>query len=241
MNILNLTFNIPLHPGEIPAFRSCIVDIVGKEYEVFHNHDNSGSDTSYLHWGYPLVQYSVRKGLATIIAIEEGAEIIQKVLLPKISSELNFAGKVRPILGLRINGGIHNWKILDHHQQYGLMGWLALNKTNYLEWKTSQTQKSRGEILNRCITGHLRVIGKVLGVEDLNQITGNVLQVDNQKRISWHGTQLVRFNAMIESNLPLPIGINIGRAAAFGFGEVMPVSVYKKITSLRPQPALVEF
>ncbi len=229
MRILTLSLNIPLHPGDLPAFRGGIVELVGQEHHIFHNHDNALPDADHHHWGYPLVQYAVRRGRATLIGLGAGADALQQVLIPKLFGQLQFAGREYGFKGLQLQECHHDWQLLEAPQLFGLYGWLALNKVNYEDWKSNTIPEARQAILERALTGHLRVLAKAVGIRELEQVFGKVVQVDNQKRATFHGTQLVRFHALVASTLSLPHGINIGRAAAFGFGEILPVRVYQNM------------
>jgi hypothetical protein len=64
-----------------------------------------------------------------------------------------------------------------------------------------------------------------LGLADMKPfISAQIQAVTNQKRVQWHGVQLVRFDVRFASRLLLPPGIGIGRCAAFGFGELRAVT-----------------
>ena len=76
-----------------PQFRAAIIEQVGLEHDLFHNHDG----IKHFHWDYPLIQYSVRKGCATIIGLQQGAKAVQQLLLPKLSGELTFGGHSYPL------------------------------------------------------------------------------------------------------------------------------------------------
>jgi len=235
MRILTLTLDLPLHPGDISAFRSCIADIAGREHEIFHNHDNAIEHSGHHHWGYPLVQYAVRRGQAAIIGLGEGADAIQQLLIPKLPGQLQFAGRCHWLAGLRLDEQRHRWELLETPQEYGLLGWVALNHDNYVEWKAAEEAGKRKAVLERALTGQLKVAAKAAGLENLSPVKGELLRVDNQKRVAWHGTYLIRFHALISSTLALPIGIGIGRSAAFGYGEVLPAMVYQRMMSRAPK------
>lgn len=240
MRILTLTLDLPLHPGDISAFRSCIAEIAGPEHEIFHNHDNAIEGAGHHHWGYPLVQYAVRRGQAAIIGLGAGADAIQQLLIPRMPGQLKFAGRTHWLTGLQMKEQRHRWELLETPQEYGLLGWIALNPGNYAEWKASEEPGSRKAVLERALTGQLRSAAKTAGIAELGPISGEVLRVDNQKRVQWHGTYLVRFHALVRSTLALPAGIGIGRLVAFGYGEAVPAAVYQRIVSRFPKPAGLE-
>lgn len=232
MHILHLNLNIPLLPYEIPALRGSIVELVGREHEIFHNHANAEGPEKH-HYDYPLVQYSVHRGQAHLIGIGRGAEAIRQHLMPKLFGTLHLAGRSHELTDVNAKNIQHEWKVTEEAQAYGLRGWLALNARNYQDWKATSLDVARLAVLNRAMTGHLRVMAKAMGVDSIDQIHGQVLRVDNQKRIQFLGTQFVRFHVLFNSTLVLPHHIGLGRSAAFGFGEVQPVAVYQKYTQRR--------
>ena len=241
MLITKLNFDIPLHAGDIPLFRSSIIELVGRENEIFHNHDNSSDSEGYYHFGYPLVQYAVRKGRATIIGLGKGAEAIYQQLLPKLGKGMALAGQQVPISHYHIQQQEHLWEIRESPKEYGLYGWIGLNKTNYRKWKELSDSLSRQEILSKALTGHIRSIGKTVGLDEPKQVVGEVLEVNNQKRVRWHKTELIRFHVRFRTNSPLPCGVGVGRCAAFGYGQVLPIEVYRSILMQKPELMTEEF
>ena len=238
MRIQTLTFNFPFHAGNIRAFRSAIIDTIGWQSHLFHNHDNSTGQPHY-HWGYPLVQYAVRRGKAAIIGIGPGAKALEQELIPKMPDSLWMLDQKYAINRYQMDVLDHQWAITDVPVQYGIQGWLALNHINFKAWKATENDLARQAILSKALTGHLRSIVKQVSQFPANLIKAEVLQVDNQKRIEWHQIPLVRFNVIFEANVLLPKGIGIGRCAAFGFGELLPIDQYKKWQARFPKKMYV--
>lgn len=219
MRLLTIVLNIPLHPGDLPAFRACIAELAGFDNTLFHNHTPEAPATDR-SWAYPLVQYAVRRGKAAIIGIGDGATAIRSKLLPQLEGTLNFAGKSYPLGAYDIQLEDYQPEVLPFSQPFSLFGWLALKGDSYRNWKQAATEEERQTILSRALTGQLRALAETLGVPDHKSIVAQVTSVANCKKISWHGADLIRFDVEAKANLALPAGINIGRAAAFGFGEV---------------------
>jgi len=229
MQLLTITLPCPLHPGNIPAFRSAIIELVGQEQHLFHNHDNRQPGADHHHYGYPLIQYQVRRGMATILGLNEGVQAIEQYLLPRLRPELEFAGQTHTLEGYHLHPHEYALQLSERPQVFGLQGWLALNTENYSRWKATEDEVERKKILSSALTGHLRSLMETLGtVAWRSLVEARVLQVDQQKCIQWHGTELVRFDVLAESNLRFPAGIGIGRVAAFGFGEVMSEKAYAR-------------
>jgi len=232
MQLTTLTLNISLHPSDLSAFRASIIEVVGREHHLFHNHDNSeGKD--HHHWGYPLIQYSVRHGQATITGINEGSTAIKRLLIPQLSDHLEIKGQSFPIMDFNLKARAIevNWQ--SEPRTYGLAGWLALNKENYRMWKISEDEEIRKMVLSQALTGQLRALAEGLQLDHPKQAVGRVLRIDNQKKIQWHEVSLIRFDVLMQCNLHIPTGLNLGRIAAFGFGEIMHPSQYQAYQNSR--------
>ncbi len=227
MHLSTLNIDLRLHPGDLPGFRACIAERAGFEHTGFHNHRPDRKDTDR-DWTYPLIQYAVRRGKATVIGLGDGAAAIRQHLLPKMEGSLTFAGQTHPITGFECRDMSYIPEILPENQPFVLSGWLALHKHNYGSWKAAASEAERLELLSRALTGHLRCFAEAMGVPDHKAVVGRILRVDGQKKISWHGVSLVRFDVLATANLLPPTGIGLGRAAAFGFGEVCDAARYER-------------
>jgi len=233
MHLTTLTLNIPLHPATIPIFRGSIIELLGKEHHLFHNHDNSQGQDHH-HWGYPCIQYAVRRGRVTIIGIGEGSEAIKRILIPRLPDELSMAGYTYPIGDYRMKSQIMETAWQTQPQRYGLSGWLALNKDNYQRWKTTMDEDVRRKVLNQALTGHLRCLAGALQLPEPKRAIGEVLRIDNQKKVRWKkGLHLVSFDVLIQCNLNLMPGLGLGRIAAFGYGEMMSEGYYRAYRNSR--------
>ena len=155
-----------------------------------------------------------------------GAEALLQHLLPKLPSSLVLGGQEHPLGNCDVKIQEVELRLDDSPHSFGVCGWLALNTKNYASWKHHTDDQLRLNLLDQALTGHLRSMAERLGMPDFKQITGRVQRVDNQKRIRWHGAELVRFDVLAETNLHFPWGIGLGRVAAFGFGESLAVNDY---------------
>lgn len=228
MQILTLQFDFPLHPGNLSGFRAAIAELVGLEQEAFHNHKNTSEQPQY-HWNYPLIQYQVRRGQATITAMGKGRDLIYQHLIPKLPVALAFAGKTHRLGNFKIYEHEYNWTVAAQPFTYGLVHWLALNSNNYTNWQKTDSETTRQVILNKALTGHLRAFAEAVDVPGTDMIHGTVLRVDRIKKMTWHGQAFVGFDALIQSNLSLPQGPGLGRCVAFGFGELVREQQYNRL------------
>lgn len=56
MRSLTITLNLRMPAWEIPNLRAAIAERVGKEYELFHMHNNNPEENWDYHTHYPLMR-----------------------------------------------------------------------------------------------------------------------------------------------------------------------------------------
>lgn len=244
MQILKLTFDFSLAGTLIPNFRAAICEVVGRQSLLFHNH---GADDTYKR-DYPLIQYSIRRGRASIIGIGEGAVSILTELLPRLPDQLLINNQPYSTANYRVK--MRQWEpqLVNEGFCFGLIGWVGLNQENYRAWKDLEGKEAAQRmLLGRALTGHIRALADGLQLPDHKQYEAEVLAVDDFHAINWHRTDFVRFHLRANSNLVLPTGINLGRMVAFGFGEVLSPAAYgeelkhraQKLKSKKGQKAII--
>ena len=227
MQLFQVQIPVPFHPGNLRALRAAIAERVGFEHELFHQHDNRQGG---YHWNYPLIQYSVRRGEIQIIGINQGAKALKEQLLPRLGTSLILMGEKLNIPACTFRERKAKVALSPQRKICGLRNWLALNQTNYRAWQKCVDREERAVILNRALTGHLRLLAKGLGVKELDHIHGKVVQINQRKRVYWKNVPMIQFQALVQTNLDYPREINLGRLAAYGYGEQLTISQYTRLT-----------
>ena len=222
MKIRTIYLNLPLHPGDLTKLRGAIVERLGREAQLFHNHAVDPDAPSPFTWDYPLIQYGVARGQAKLVGLGEGADILATKLIPELLTPWMIGGKRFEEIDFRTKSRDWKWILdMDLHQ-YELQGWLALNKANYRTWKQLDgDEEAQKSLLTQCLTGQLRAMGETLGMPWYKGIKAEVVELLRKKKSNWHNNDFIKFDVVIETPLQLPIGIHVGRAAAFGFGRVL--------------------
>ena len=238
--MIHLTLTLPfrLAPYQLPALRGAVNELLGQQEIGFHNHDNRPEAATPYRWNYPLIRYTLWRGRACVQGIgAEGAALLSTKLLPALLAQdrLGVAGRNYPVAGFRLEQHRHDLRLTDQTRVFNLHRWVALNQDNYRNWKNLEHRPAaRQELLGRVLTGHLRLLAEALAPElPTEAITAEVLHVDHQKRVRWHGTQLVAFNVRAQSRLLPPPHLGLGRLVAFGFGEVTNSKQYERLTHQR--------
>ena len=222
MKIRTLYLDLALQPGDLPNLRGAVVERIGRDLQLFHNHSVDPNAASPLDWGYPLIQYGLDRGRATITGIAKGADALADALVPHLLSPWTIKGKYYEEINFKTETVDWDWSLEMEPQTCKLSGWLALNKANYRRWKHMDGIEDEEMILlSQCLTGQLRSLGESLGMPWYKNIHAEVVSILRKNKIRWHHTNLLKFDVLIETNLKLPKGIHVGRAAAFGFGKVM--------------------
>ena len=237
MQIVQLQFPFRLHAGDIPGFRAAIAETVGIGQTLFHNHDNREQGESAYHWAYPLVQYSVRGGQACVTGAGQGAQAIIRHLLPLLPDVLYIQGIPYATTGYRFITRDWEPEWLETPKTIGLYHWLPLNANNYQRWKDLEGQEqARQELLQQCLYGHFRSLLRHLApTVDTMPLEVAITAIQEVKRVQWHQTQLVRMNIQARTNLLPPRDLGLGRCAAFGFGEPMPLQKWEMLVQSRQE------
>ena len=217
---LALTFRLPIYPRQIPAWRGAFIEMAGWEADLLHNHQNNEDAQGFIY-RYPLVQYRVRNGLASIFALNEGIEAVQQVLFSK-KWEVNWRG--RPT-GLIIDNQPERQSYtleLGPTRRYHIHQYLALNAENYHQWQQCAGLIERARLLERVLRGHLLSCMWGLGWKGTEQVQVQVQEIRRSKPLPYHGQELLAFELIFDTNVDLPPGIAIGKAVSHGFGWVFP-------------------
>ena len=92
IRILSVTFDTEIAAHETPAFRGAVIEKVGLEHELFHNHNNDPQARVAYHYRYPLVQHKRWRRKPSIVFIDKGVDQAQHFFMQP-DWRLDFAGR----------------------------------------------------------------------------------------------------------------------------------------------------
>lgn len=201
---------------------------------LLHNHYADGTTRHR----YPLVQYKVLGGVPTLVALNEGAELLNSLfLLMKTLSIDNPAastvdggarpGDARPeepqtyeinakhISSQRVEIGYAE----ELHTYRFETLWMGLNQENYREY--SQTDLSaQTALLNKIAVGNVLSFFKAMNVF-LEPQQRLMAKLDVQpKTTQFKNQRMLAFTGRLIVNAELPDGIGLGKAVSRGFGTI---------------------
>jgi hypothetical protein len=212
---LFVQFDDSLAAWQIPSFRGAVIEKVGRENFLFHQHH---AEEGFMYQ-YPVIQYKSIQQKPSLLCLGEGVDEIHK------------------FFGLRnwdvtINGEKHHLKIhrLDMNNltinvwekqfRYSIQNWLALNGDNYRRYQSINSLTERVQLLERLLTGNILSFAKGIEWQVERPVKVQLQEVKSEKIIRYKGVPLLAFDVLFRCNVFLPNYLGLGKSASHGFGIV---------------------
>ena len=216
LNILTIQFANEIAAHEVPLFRGAIIAALGQESSVLlHNHDESN-----YRYSYPLIQYKRLNGKAAIVCIQEGLQVMGKVVVEEwmpvcLGETHKMLLQVEDVKFMQHELDLE----LEPRQQYALHNWLPLNSDNYKKYKETDSLAERVRMLERILTGNLLSMASGLGIYVESNISVYITNLCSKPHmVSYKGVKMMAFDLTFKTNLSLPSYIGIGKGNSLGFG-----------------------
>jgi len=241
---LTIQFSQSLKAYDLQSFRGAIIEramqlqpqfeAAGLPTDLWHQHKQA--DTEKLHYRYPLIQYQLKQGKASITAIGEGVAAL-KLWLQNNNQPINWAGrKVQlSLLGFPAEQQV-TVSITNKQTTYRLYKWIALNQQQYKQYAQAPDFIVKTKILQQCLQNHLVALSFTLlpqnvlntpHAQNTQIIKSTLIDLTGQKIVNVYGNKLLAFDVVFSTNLKLPNFIGIGKAVSIGFGKQQPLGLYK--------------
>ena len=192
---------------------------IGREFEkypILHNHYGEGK----FLYSYPLVQYQIIDGQASILGIEEGAEILKEIY-PKIT-ELKLGDSYYKVEDHLLFDKEYDVNATNEEIQYKFVNpWLALNTENFQKYNQIKDWKERKIMLNKILVGNILSMSKGLGI-----IVNKRIHVkSNLERCptEYKAVNMLGFTGEFKVNFKIPDFFGFGKGVSQGFGTVVQV------------------
>ena len=182
---------------------------------LLHNHYETGE----FRYNYPLVQYKVLNRVPTLVALNEGAQLLTQLFLR--IRELNIDGQVYKVQSKNIKSEQVEAGYSEVLHEYSFLTlWMGLNQQNHLKYTREDTSEGRQKILNRIIIGNVLSFFKGL---DIYLEPGQRLMTRcnmEEKSTRFKDKDMMAFSGSFVMNAALPSGIGLGKAVSRGFGTI---------------------
>ena len=182
--------------------------------ELLHNHYADGQ----LRYAYPMVQYKVLNKTPTLIALNEGAELLTALFL-KIKTiktdENEYSINTKNIENKKISIGYSNEL---HNYRFQTL-WMALNQKNYNSY-VKMDAKDKSKLLDKILTGN--ILSFLKNMEIFLDSTERVLVKTSttEKMTMFKGQKMMAFSGSFVTNVILPENIGLGKSVSRGFGTI---------------------
>lgn len=214
IKVLTVIFDNEFKSFEIPALRGAIVEKVGKENILFHNHLKNG-----FLYKYPLIQYKSISGRPAIMCIEYGVDEIHKYFEQKDWSV--FIGEKHLTMKIdKLNLNQFTMQVWDKMFQYRIRNWIALNQSNVEKYNNLESLKEKISFLEKTLTANIISFAKGIQWDVDKQIKLNIKGMEEPRPVSLKGKKLLGFNLEFSTNVFLPNYIGLGKSVSKGYGVV---------------------
>ncbi len=218
LSLLSVTFDTHIDPRDIPAFRGAVIERVGLNHGIFHNHKVDEAGRVHSEYRYPKVQYKVTGQFPSILFIEEGVEEAGH-FFTRPDWSLSF-GRRRYFANVReLQHQFYPISVTDEPYVYRLRRWMGLNQKNN-QLFSNLGSKEQKDLLNRILAGN--ILGFATGVGHLFERRFDV-EIDEILFSSFQdykGIKARTFDIQFTSNVLLPPKVGLGKGASVGFGVV---------------------
>ncbi len=214
IKVLTVVFEGKFKPHEIPSFRGAIVEKVGRDNILFHNHLKNG----YLY-KYPLIQYKSISGSPAIVCIDDGVDEIHKYFQSK-SWSIHINSRELEMKIHSLNLSQFTMQVWDKMFNYKIRNWIALNQINIGKYKQIEGLAERILFLEKTLIGNIISFAKGISWDVTQPIIIRIKNIEEPKPLKLKQSTLLGFNVEFSSNVIIPNYIGLGKGASKGFGVV---------------------
>ncbi len=216
LKYLRVEFDGDIRPHEIPAFRGALVEKVGKERDVFHNHKKPNG----FIYRYPLVQYKSIRRQASLLCIDFGVEEIHHFFQNKDWS-LEISGRKLNMNISRLDMKQYNLQAWDKLFHYNIRNWIALSQDSYRDYQAFENLANRIRFLETKLVGNILSFAKGVDWHVDKKIEAHIKDLHDPRWVNLKGKKVLGFNLDFSSNVFLPNFIGLGKSVSLGYGTVV--------------------
>lgn len=216
LRILSVTFDTPIDPWELRAFRGAVAAKAGYQHEYFHNHDN---DSGGFHYRLPLIQYKQDHGRPMLVCLNEGIEELHHFFSqPDWTLDLN--GRNAPVRIHKLDVKQFQLGVREKPYRYHIRQWIGLNEDNYGTYSRLTGIVERLFLLEKVLQNQVVNLLKQLDCFPEEPVSVKLLQLKDERWVSFKGVKVLAFSMEFETNVLLPDYVGLGKGCSSGWGVV---------------------
>ncbi len=218
IRILEVSFDTHIQPYQLPQFRGAIINKVGFEHDLFHNHDKEKNN---FYNRYPLIQYKLdtNKGQMRpmILCVENGIEEAFH-FFSKSDLTVNIKGIQYELKIARLNVNTYTINTEQTTNSYHLHKWQALNRDAYKEYCQIESSSLKLLFLEKRLQTHIRSFASGVGCRYEQPLSIEITNVLKTEWINFKNIKILAFTVDFKTNISLPDYIGLGKGSALGYG-----------------------
>nr|NQU89438.1 hypothetical protein [Bacteroidota bacterium] len=220
IRILIVVFDTEIKGYEIPAFRGAIVEKVGRDSILFHNHINGNG----FLYKYPLIQYKCLNRKPAIVCVELGVDEIHKYFENK-SWDIQISDRWLNMKIDRLNLNQFTMQVGNKRWEYTITNWIALNQENYQKYLTIESLAGKLLFLENILKANILSFAKGIDWMVDKPVEISIKDLRKARPVTLKGNKVMGFNADFSSNVFLPNYIGLGKSVSMGFGVVKSLNI----------------
>lgn len=214
--ILIIKFKNPLYKHEIEMFRGAILNKIKNNSNIlFHNHTENG-----FRYAYPLIQYKRINQKAAIVCMDEGVDVIGKVL-SVCNDEVLLGNRKYQMEVDEVQSVKFDFHISDKLVEYNIENWIPLNQSNLEKYNTLHGIADKCNFLENILVGNILSLAKGLGIHLDSMINCHILQINDTGFQTFKGVQFLSLDLIFTTNVCLPDFVGLGKGTSLNHGTVV--------------------
>lgn len=224
IRVVKIVFDTELKDYEIPAFRGAIIDLVGREHVIYHNH--LGDDK--FHYKYPVIQYKKVGRKACLVCIKEGVDEIHQFFL-RNEGKIKIGNDQRTLLVENVQINSYGMDVTDQFQNYAIQKWLPINTANFKKFEEFESLIDQIQFLEKVLIGNILSMAKGLDWHVDKPIEVKITNIRNQYLSKLKGQQVLTFDLDFKTNVFLPYDMGLGKSTSLGYGTINKATIKKSM------------
>jgi hypothetical protein len=215
IRVIKIVFDTELKDFEIPAFRGAIIQTVGRDHVVFHNH--IGDDR--FHYKYPVIQYKSEGKKASIVCIKDGVDEIHH-FFENNTGHIKIGNSERSLKVENVQINKFTIKVTEDFHRYKIKKWLPVNAENYMKYLSLEGLTEQVQFLENIMVGNILSMAKGLDWRVEEKITVKITNIGRQYLTKFKQSNLISFDLDFKTNVCLPYDIGLGKGISNGYGTL---------------------
>ena len=219
LRTLLVTFANDIGYTPISTFRGAVIEKVGRENPLFHNHLG---DNSFIY-KYPLIQYKKIGSQPGIFCIDEGVDEIHK-LFGHRNWTIDLQGQPLTLKVDRLDMKTTNVNVWEKNFDYSLWNWQALNEENWKRYIEMNSMVDKVGMLEKILTANILSFAKGIDWHVVEPIKLVIKDVKLERDSRMKDIKVRTFEVDFRCNVFLPDFMGLGKGVSKGFGTVVQLN-----------------